>query len=33
MRDDIYQVETRRIAAEQQARIDQARQATRRSQG
>lgn len=27
MRDDIYQAETRRIAAEQQARLDQARQA------
>lgn len=27
MRDDIYQAETQRIAAEQQARLDQARQA------
>lgn len=27
MRDDICQAETRRIAAEQQARLDQARQA------
>lgn len=27
MRDDIYQAETQRIASEQQARLDQARQA------
>lgn len=32
MRDDIYQAETLRIAAEQQARLDQARQALQDSQ-